>query len=79
MVAILSVVEFASLRAARAWFEQSKAAGSAVTFAASLWHFWYMRGHLDEGREWPTRAKPLNGAGVLALSQGDNLQAHSTK
>jgi tetratricopeptide (TPR) repeat protein len=52
--------------------------------AAALWSFWFMRGYLSEGRMWlerglsrsslavtPTGAKALNGAGYIALRQGE--------
>jgi tetratricopeptide (TPR) repeat protein len=53
--------------------------------AAALWEFWNVRGHLSEGLQWlreildweearePTtwRANALNGAGVMAVTEGD--------
>ena len=60
-----------------------------LEIAALLWRFWYVRGHLSEGRKWfrlllpplPMRtadaltAKALNGAGCLAWGQNDLLEA----
>lgn len=59
--------------------------------AASLWRFWYVRGHLREGRKWfrrllpspPSRepdalqAKALNAAGCLAWAQHDLTEARA--
>jgi predicted ATPase/DNA-binding SARP family transcriptional activator len=55
----------------------------ALRLAAALWRFWYLKGHLTEGRRrlervLPTderpaaaRAKGLNGAAVMAVNTGD--------
>lgn len=71
----------------RAALERSKAEGDGdawLRLAAALHGFWFMRGHLSEGREWlegaltvardapaSTRAWALCGAGNLAWRQGD--------
>ncbi len=59
-------------------------AEGALRLAGGLWRFWLMRGYLSEGRRWlsrvpaddpalpiAARAMALNGAGVLAYSQGE--------
>lgn len=59
-----------------------------LRLAYALWWFWYVRGYLGEGRRWleealaqrpeapeAVRAQALNGAGVLAWSQGDYAAA----
>ena len=56
----------------------------ALKLAGSVWRYWWMHGYLSEGRDWiekalalpggqqpAWRARALNGAGILARSQGD--------
>jgi non-specific serine/threonine protein kinase len=74
------------LRTALAWFEQRGAVDPYLQLSGALSWFWFVRGHLREGRELitrglampgseevspPTRALALLGAGMLAHYQGD--------
>jgi predicted ATPase/DNA-binding XRE family transcriptional regulator len=76
--------EHGNLRTALAW-SLEHAPAMAARFGAALWRFWWIRGHLDEGRSWldkarahpPTsefeagpHARATMGAGVLARTQG---------
>jgi predicted ATPase/class 3 adenylate cyclase len=75
--------EHDNLRAALDRLEASGKSQLALRLAGSLSRFWYLRGHLAEGRrrlegalrndERPTaaRAKALNGAAMMALEGGD--------
>ena len=75
--------EHDNLRAAFDWLQVSGEGELALRLAGALWRFWYMRGHLAQGRrrlesalaadERPTaaRAKALNGAASLAAIAGD--------
>jgi predicted ATPase len=79
--------ELNNLRAALDRFEALGESERAMRLAAALWRFWYLRGHLAEGRrrlervlgtdERPAaaRAKALNGAAVMALNTGDPATA----
>ncbi len=81
--------EHGNLRAALRWSADSGEAIRGLHLAGALWRFWYTRGYLTEGRQWleealaraamptPARAKALNGAGALALTQGDYRVAHA--
>jgi predicted ATPase len=75
--------EHDNLREALGWARQSGDTAGGGRMAAALWRFWYLQGHLTEGRRWlegyvdgagqqtPARAAALHGACVLAESQGD--------
>jgi len=78
-----------NMRAALDWAREHAGDSNemALQFAGALWRFWWMRGHLAEGRRWlegllnrgggsaAVRARALNGAGNLAWSQGDYARA----
>jgi predicted ATPase len=76
-----------NFRAALDRLEASGESETALRLAAALWRFWYLKGHLAEGRrrlesvlptdERPTaaRAKALNGAAVMAVNSGDTEAA----
>jgi predicted ATPase/class 3 adenylate cyclase/Tfp pilus assembly protein PilF len=80
--------EHDNLRAALGWLDERGEGETRLRLAAALWRFWWVRGHLSEGRRWLERAlrdaeglpaaihaKALRGAGILAESQGDYAQA----
>jgi predicted ATPase/DNA-binding CsgD family transcriptional regulator len=81
--------EHDNLRAALSFSLEGGDPEMALRLVASLWWFWYKRGHLSEGRRWleealekgaspaPARAEALNGAGVLARNQSDYEQARA--
>ena len=73
-----------NLRAAVDWLSSQGQEEAALRLAGALWKFWWLRGDPSEGRQTleslltqatsaapAVRAKALNGAGVLAESQGD--------
>ncbi len=68
--------------------EEAATGETGLRLAAVLWRFWWLRGHLSEGRDWirallerspgaapGLRARALNAAGNLAWAQGDLAQA----
>jgi len=75
--------EHDNLRAALDHLEDQGDVQSALQLAGALQRFWYMRGHLREGRErierllalderaTAVRARALNGAAVMALNRAD--------
>ena len=83
--------EHDNLRAALAWFRHQQDAENAVRLAGALWRFWWLRGRLSEGRTEleaalaiassgapsAARAAALDGAGVLAETQGDFSRAEA--
>ena len=86
----LLALELDNVRAALDHFEQQRSGSESVQLAGALWHFWWIRGHLGEGRDRlrraldigdseavpaAIRARALDGAGVLAEAQGDIARA----
>jgi predicted ATPase/class 3 adenylate cyclase len=80
--------EHDNLRAALEWSLGSEGAEEGLRLAGALWRFWFVRGFLSEGRKWlegaivrrsgelaSVRVKALNGAGALAMGQGDQGRA----
>ncbi|MCC6315752.1 MAG: tetratricopeptide repeat protein [Thermomicrobiales bacterium] len=75
--------DHANLRTALAWLRGRGDLERALRLACALWRFWWLRGHIEEGRtlletllalpgpSGDLRARALNAAGVLAESQGD--------
>ena len=73
--------EHPNLRAALRWSLEGDP-GLAVRLAGALWRFWWIRGHLGEGRRWleavlagdrrrmAAEVRALNGAGILSRTQG---------
>jgi predicted ATPase/transcriptional regulator with XRE-family HTH domain len=85
-------VEHENFRSAICWcMKEDTTAEIGLRLAADLWHFWYVRGYLAEGRRWLevvlnrtegmsntlARAQAYNGAGCLAERQGDYVTARS--
>jgi tetratricopeptide (TPR) repeat protein len=83
-----------NLRAALAWLLERSDDGNlerSVRLVGALARFWWMRGHVAEGRRWlaaalqqagtprdtAAHAKALNWAGILAWSQGDLTAARA--
>lgn len=71
-----------NFRAALRWALDSNEGEIALRMAAALWRFWYLRGHLAEGRRWlaealevkeptPHRAAALVAIGSVAYWQND--------
>jgi predicted ATPase/DNA-binding SARP family transcriptional activator len=73
-----------NLRGALEWAVELREASLALRLAAALWEYWWVRGHLAEGRAWleqalavgrsaapGLRARALHAAGSLATRQGD--------
>jgi predicted ATPase len=80
--------EHDNLRAALSWFLEHEDAEAMQRLAGGLWFFWYVQGHISEGLRWlenalflggsvpaVVRAMALQGAGVLAGTQGNYARA----
>lgn len=76
--------EHGNLRAALGWSFSQGEAELGLSLGTALWRLWDMHSHLSEGRRWlergistsgrtrtRTNARALNGAGWIALWQGD--------
>lgn len=81
-------VEHDNLRAALAWGLTDPGGDASLRLAGALGRFWFLHGHVREGRRWlerallhgggsavPARAKALGYAGTLARVQGDYERA----
>ena len=82
--------EHENLRAALSWLIERGDRETALRLGGALWRFWWMHGHLSEGRGFlecmlpasnavaaSIRAKALLGAGVLTGAQGYYVQAET--
>ena len=84
--------EYANIQAALVWLETHDPEDSFLRLASSLGWFWLYRRSRADGRRWleaaishsqargirsTTLARALDGAGVLAFSQGDYLRAEA--
>jgi predicted ATPase len=80
--------EHNNLRTVLQWSLDTHNVEMALKLVGSLWRYWWMHSHHNEGRQWlgkvlsmtgpqslPWRAKALLGAGILARGQGDYNQA----
>jgi predicted ATPase/class 3 adenylate cyclase len=81
--------EHDNLRAALGRALEQQEAEIAMRLGAALWRFWWLRGHVSEGRTWlarvlshsgaqrhtAARAHALTGAGYLTMMQSDYPQA----
>jgi len=59
--------EHGNLRAALDWALDCGQVTLAAQLCGTLWHFWAMRGHLDEGRRWLERTRRLGTKGEAGL------------
>lgn len=57
--------EHANLREALGWLVELSEADLALEMTAGLWRYWQLRGHLQEGRDWLTRALDLEGSSPM--------------
>ncbi len=82
--------EHVNLRAALSWESDIGDDAMLLRLASALWRFWFIRGHLTEGRTWLERAverrdgaepealaRALFGASTLAAAAGDLESARS--
>jgi predicted ATPase/class 3 adenylate cyclase len=62
--------EHDNLRAALAWTHRQKEVALGLRLAGALSHFWFLGGHLREGREWLERLLALEAAGRATREVG---------
>jgi predicted ATPase/class 3 adenylate cyclase len=82
----LLALEHDNVRAALTHLETTDQFADLIRMTGALWRFWWIRGHLSEGRSWLDRAirsadgavvsegqlaRVFDGAGALAEAQGD--------
>lgn len=77
-----------NMRAALAWAFDHERAEPAARICGAIWRFWWIRGHIHEGRRWieqaltaslppVLRARVVSGAGALASVQQDISRAYA--
>jgi hypothetical protein len=64
-----------NFRAALRWSLDEDALDVGLRMAAALWRFWYLRGHLAEGRRWLAELLAAPGAEQRDASRGKALMA----
>jgi predicted ATPase len=76
--------DHANFDAALAWARDVGASDLLLRLAGAMWRFWFVRGHIREGRRWigealessdpeptPALGRALFGGGALAVAEGD--------
>ena len=82
--------DHANFDAALAGARDAGASDLLLRIAGALWRFWFVRGHIREGRRWisealrsspseptPALGRALFGGGALAVAEGDLEQGHA--
>ena len=82
--------DHANFDAALAWARDAGEAQLLLRISGALWRFWFVRGHVREGRRWisealrssspeptPALGRALFGGGALAVAGGDLEQGHA--
>ena len=82
--------DHANFDAALAWAGDAREPVLLLRIAGALWRFWFVRGHIRDGRRWisealqsspseptPALGRALFGGGALAVAEGDFEQGHA--
>ena len=82
--------DHANFDAALAWAGDGREPFLLLRIAGALWRFWFVRGHIRDGRRWisealqssaseptPALGRALFGGGALAVAEGDFEQGHA--
>ena len=82
--------DHANFDAALAWARDAGATDLLLRMSGALWRFWFVRGHVREGRRWisealqssppdptPALGRALFGGGALAVAEGDLEEGHA--
>ena len=68
-------IEHDNLRAALAWEADAGDEAKLLRLASALWRFWFIRGHLTEGRKWLMRAVEHRDGATPRRSRGRSSAA----
>ncbi|HET9287643.1 MAG TPA: adenylate/guanylate cyclase domain-containing protein [Gaiella sp.] len=82
--------DHANFDTALAWARDAGATDLLLRMSGALWRFWFVRGHVREGRRWisealqssppdptPALGRALFGGGALAVAEGDLEEGHA--